>query len=472
MFIDERLLDFIGNLREAGMQVSIAESKDSLEALKVIPLERKTALKDSLKATLVKSESDGPVFDAVFDEFFAGSHSRHSRDDDIDELGLPLDPEFAYPEPSDLFMMLKDAVISGTDDEIMALAGLAAAGIGKAEGGFGAGGARPISAMAGPGYYVFRAMEWLDFDANVERLEREALDGELVPDVPPILVLEQIRERFELFGEALEREMRRRLAAARGKEESTVKRKTPTRPEEIDFTGATLTQVDEMKRILPALARRLAARLARKRESGNRGRVDIRNTLRHSLSYGGAPLEVKYRKRVPSKPELFVLCDVSGSVRTFSTFTLQLVYSLHQQFRSVRSFAFIDRVDEVTDFFNCFEVDEAVERVYRRGVVVDGDGHTDIGRALELFYREFHDDLTPRSTVLILSDARNNNRDPRAWALERTGEKVRHIYWLNPEPRERWDTGDSIMAEYADHCYLVRECRNLKQLADFVSNRA
>lgn len=322
--------------------------------------------------------------------------------------------------------------------------------------------------MAGSGYYVFRAMEWLDIRDTVNRLEELAREGYLIPGMPPVLALDRVRESLERFREALEREIRRRIAVARGDRQDEGKRRLPARPEEIDFTGATLGQVQEMRRVLPALARRLAARLARKHSMGKSGRVDFRSTIRHSLSYGGVPLDVKYRRKVPSKPELFILCDISGSVRTFSTFTLQLVYSLHQQFRSVRSFAFIDRVDEVTDYFNSYDVDEAIEQVYREALVVDGDGHSDVGRALELFYQEFHDELSPKSSVLILSDARNNSMDPRTWALESLHERVKRVYWLNPEPRDRWETGDSIIDEYTDHCHSVHECRNLKQLSDFV----
>jgi len=247
--------------------------------------------------------------------------------------------------------------------------------------------------------------------------------------------------------------------------------KLPPRPEEIDFMNASLKQVEDMRRVLPALARKLAARIARRQSAGRRGRVDIRNTLRHSLSSGGVPLDVKYKKRVPAKPELWILCDVSGSVRTFSTFTLQLVYSLHQQFKAVRSFAFIDRVDEVTDCFDQFDIEESIERVYREAAVVDGDGHSDIGRALEMFGREYALDLGPRSTILILSDARNNARDPRSQALKDIRERARKVYWLNPESRDRWDTGDSVIGSYQGHCDAVTECRNLKQLADFVYRR-
>jgi len=158
--------------------------------------------------------------------------------------------------------------------------------------------------------------------------------------------------------------------------------------------------------------------------------------------------------------------------RTFSTFTLQLVYSLHQQFRAVRSFAFIDRIDEATDCFCQCDAEEAVERVLRERVTVDGDGHSDIGRALAMFRDEHLDHISPRSTVMILSDARNNARDPRASALETIAEKARKVYWLNPEPVERWDTGDSVMDEYREHCHSVHECRNLRQLTRFVYREA
>jgi uncharacterized protein with von Willebrand factor type A (vWA) domain len=467
MSVDEQLLDFVDRLRASGLSVSLAESKDALEALRLVPLERTGTLRAALKATLIKKESDFPLFEAVFDEYFTGSLAMGMTGDDSAEERFAEEADYAMLGAADFAAMLREAVVSGTDDDMVALALMAAEGIGMMEGGFGQG-SKAVAAMAGAGYYVFRAMEWLDIRDTANRLEELAREGDLIPGMPPVLALDLVRESLKSFREALEREIRRRIALARGDREQEKKRKLPPRPEEIDFTGATLGQVEEMRRVLPALARRLAARLARKHSLGRSGRVDFRSTMRHSLSYGGVPLDVRYRRKVPSKPELFILCDISGSVRTFSTFTLQLVYSLHQQFRAVRSFAFIDRVDEVTDYFNSYDVDEAIEQVYREALVVDGDGHSDVGRALELFYQEYNDELSPKSSVLILSDARNNSLDPRTWALESLRERVRRVYWLNPESRDRWDTGDSIIAEYIDHCHSVHECRNLKQLSDFV----
>ena len=472
--VEKNVVGFVSVLRDAGLQVSVAESIDAVNALKVVPLQGLNVMKASLKATLVKSESDCPVFEAVFDEYFIGSARALAAGAHADEAAPgegQHDPGLYGLDDADLAEMLREALSSGSEDEIAAMARMAAAGIGQTEGGFGGKG-RPLSVMAGSGYYIFRALEWLKYRELEAELRELAASGELAPGIPPVLALDELEERMARFRMELEREVLRRIAAVRGEQAARKKRRLPTRPEEVDFTSATLKQVEDMRRILPALARRLAARLARKNSAGRSGRVDIRNTLRHSLSTGGVPVDIKYRKRVPARPELFVLCDISGSVRTFSTFTLQLVYSLHQQFRQVRSFAFIDRVDEVTDCFNTQDMEKAVERAYREADVVDGDGHSDVGRALDLFSMEHLDDLSPRSTVLILSDARNNGKDPRAFALERMHEKTRRVYWLNPEPRNRWDTGDSIMYRYEDHCHSVHECRNLKQLAEFVYRRS
>lgn len=461
MQVDEKVLEFIGKLREAGLAISISESMDALRGLAAVPVPGVPVLRAALKTTLVKNENDFPVFDSVFDTYFTGSEDARDGYPEDDRDGV----EWADLSRESLATMLEDAVASGGEDDLAAAAGMVAAVMGDASGSY-RGGGKAVAAMAGTGYYMFRAMEMIEFNDVRQRLQEMTEAKEIMPEMPVFLAQEEIGRRLDRFKELLEREISRRLSIERGTPPKR-NRKRPQRPEEVDFTGASLKQIEEMRKILPSLARKLAARLARKHGAGKHGRVDIRSTLRHSLSTGGVPIEVKHRRKVPSKPELFILCDISGSVRTFSTFTLQLVYSLHQQFKSVRSFAFIDRIDEVTDCFQETDVGDAVDRAYREADVVEGDGHSDIGRALTLFYDEFHTELSQKSTVLVLSDARNNLKDPRAGSLGSIEEQSRRVYWLNPEPCERWNTGDSVMDEYRRFC-SVHECRNLKQLAEFV----
>jgi len=160
-------------------------------------------------------------------------------------------------------------------------------------------------------------------------------------------------------------------------------------------------------------------------------------------------------------------------VASFARFTLHLVYAISSQFSKVRSFVFVDGVDEVTRFFEgVVDPAEAVARINTEADVIWVDGHSDYGHALSEFHRRWGDQVTSRSSVIVLGDARNNYHASGSWVLEDLQARARHVYWLNPEPRDYWGSGDSIVGEYAVHCDDVVECRTLRQLEHFVGNLA
>jgi uncharacterized protein with von Willebrand factor type A (vWA) domain len=240
-------------------------------------------------------------------------------------------------------------------------------------------------------------------------------------------------------------------------------------PEDVDFMHASREEMANLRRSLYPLTRKLAARLARRRKYGRRGPLDFRKTIRHSLSYGGVPAEPKFKYPRPSKPEIMVVADISGSVAAFARFTLHLLYAISSQFSKVRSFVFIDGLDEVTRFLEGVEdIGEAVHRVNTEADVVWVDGHSDYGHAFGVFWEKYGKDIGPKTTVLILVDARNNYHASQSWILKEAQQKARKLYWLNPEPRAYWDTGDSILGEYATHCDGAYEVRNLRQLEAFI----
>ncbi len=78
-------------------------------------------------------------------------------------------------------------------------------------------------------------------------------------------------------------------------------------------------------------------------------------------------------------------------------------------------------------------------------------------------------EVTARTTVLILGDARNNNRVPRAETLKELHHKAHRVYWLNPEALAYWDSGDSAASDYALYTDGMIEVRNLRQLEDFIA---
>jgi hypothetical protein len=237
-----------------------------------------------------------------------------------------------------------------------------------------------------------------------------------------------------------------------------------------DLLELSAVELDELRRTVQPLARQLAARIGRRRRQQATGRLDARTTARRSLQSGGVPLDPAWRKRHPHRPDVVVLCDVSGSVSEFAQFTFTLVHALHAELSRVRSFAFVDGIVEVTDLFANATHDIHVARLLERRGLIAGDGHSDYGQAFELFCRQHLDGVvTPRTTVLVTGDARTNYRPAGVVPFRSLCQRARRVYWLNPEPREEWDTDDSAMTSYQTSCAGAYEVRTLRQLADAIA---
>jgi hypothetical protein len=118
------------------------------------------------------------------------------------------------------------------------------------------------------------------------------------------------------------------------------------------------------------------------------------------------------------------------------------------------------------------DIVDAIHRVNSEADVVWVDGHSDYGHAFEVFWDRYGQDVGSKTTVIVLGDARNNYHSSQSWVIKEIRKKARHVYWLNPEPKAYWDTGDSIVGEYATHCDGVFECRNLRQLERFIDHLA
>ncbi len=366
--------------------------------------------------------------------------------------------------PEELAELLFQALLKGDDSLVRAISKQAVKRYAGMEPG------RPV----GGTYYLYRTLRNLDLDGLMERLmeqSREDAPGDLTP-LEERLERDEFDDRIEKLKKEIEAEIRRRLVADRGAEAMAKTLRKPL-PEDVDFMHASREEMANLRRAIYPLTRKLAVRLARKRRHGRKGPLDFRNTVRHSLSYGGVPAELKFRYPRPSKPEIIVIADISGSVAAFARFTLHLVYAISGQFSKVRAFVFIDGLDEVTHMFEGVDdIAEAVHRVNTEADVVWVDGHSDYGHAFEVFWDAYGKDVNSKSTVLILGDARNNYHAAQSWILKEIEQKARKLFWLNPEPKAYWDTGDSIVGEYGAHCDGVFEVRNLRQLEKFVDNLA
>jgi hypothetical protein len=465
-----RLVAFAGALREAGLPVSTSETVDAAKAMTVVPLVDRQALHAGLAATLCKRGAHREAFDRLFDLWWPtvigepGTLSGYQGGGEAEgtESGrAPAVAEHALADPEDverLRLELAEVLLSGEETELRRLAAQAVARLGAAE--------------IQPGrqsYFAYRALRALSPDTLKAQLVAALLAqrGEHEGGLAEQVARHTVSERIDRFRDLVESEVRRRLAEEKGPS-AMGRTAVPALAEQVDFLRATRVELDTMRREVAPLARRLAGRLSARRRRGRNGRLDVRRTMRAAVSTGGVPLQTHHRPHRPHKPEIVLLCDVSGSVAGFAHFTLLLVMALREQFTRVRAFAFVDTCDEVTRYFVPGQDPAgALDAMVRDAQVVWFDGHSDYGRSLEAFERDNPDAVGPRTSLLILGDARNNFRATGVHVLRRLSAQARHTYWLNPEPASQWDSADSVAGVYGDVVPMV-ECRNVAQLADFV----
>jgi len=225
-------------------------------------------------------------------------------------------------------------------------------------------------------------------------------------------------------------------------------------------------QLEQMKVLIRAIARRLRERYSKPRKRQRRGHLDIRRTLRRNAAWGGVPFLTSWKRRHRDRPKIVAICDVSGSVAQVSDFFLLLIYSLHEVVDDVRSFAFSGHLIEVSDILDTKSPEAAMSEIMSKV----GFGSSDYGGSLLDFEKGWIRTVTPKTTVIVLGDARTNNLDPRADILRRISERSKRLVWLNPEGRMAWGWGDSEMPRYAAFCSVVRQCATAKQLERAVSD--
>ncbi len=457
---------FVQELRATGIPVSMVETIDAMEALRHTDLADREAFKASLGATLVKNARHYDAFETAFDVFFALQRPAPgepepdleplSADDQINAGGGGGDGNL-----DSLLEALQQALAEHNLPMLRSLAQQAVRRLAGMEAG------RPV----GGTYYLYRTLRQLDTEGLLERLVEDAKAGGALSALEEQLIREDFAAQITELRDEIEQEIRRRLVADRGREAVA---KTLRKPliEETDLMHATRADLIALDEVIQPLTRKMATRLARRRRKRD-GRLDFKKTMRRSLAMGGVPLEPQFKAAHPSKPEIFLLCDISGSMATFARFTLQFTFAMSSQFSKLRSFAFIDALDEVTSFFEPgVDFSLALNRVTTEAEVVWLDGHSDYGRSFEQFWSRYAGFLTPRSVVIVTGDARSNYRDPQAEILAAIASEARAVYWLNPEPKAYWDTGDSVMSKYRSACTDVREVRNLRQLEEFIESVA
>jgi len=459
---DARLLELGDELRREGVAVGTSELLDGFAALQEVDWTEAVVFREALAATLAKSPEDRRIFDLVFERFMFRAAEEQAMRRGVRERGGPDaeqegklgDSSMALAEEGEgaadavdfdqLRAMVEAAIRAGDESAMRDLARLSIAAFGRQGQG---------SGVLGVDVQRIRRALGLKTEPT-HRPSGQPVEG------PPPLTRNQIRRFEQLLRRELERAQIERTQSL-----------PPSRPlNELDraLPSGPLQDLAAVHRVVAQLKRRLATQGHELKGHDRHAHVDVRRTMRASLQTGGVPVVLKYRPKRPRRPEIYVLCDVSTSVTSASVFFLSVLHALHDAFRKMRSFVFVERISEVTDVFEHERSFKAVsDAISKDAGVADVSGYTDYGRVWREFLELVDDDLHPRATVIVLGDARTNGRDPRADLFAAVAHRAGRTFWLNPEPRLYWNYGDSVIAAYERHCDAY-ECWTTKQLEDFV----
>lgn len=467
----DRLLEFSRLCRANGLRVSTAEVLDSVTAARLVGLDDPAALRGALEATLVKRQADADVFDELFTLYFRrrGDWNRAApgnsdapplvealrneglSDDEIEQLLAMLADEAARLSP------LARMALGLRRTQVEALLRLANVQL-------------DLSRLQSPMQVGFFTQQLIaELDATGAQAELDAL----FPRMARQLGVERAQLLARLATAELQRvraSLRRHVADefARRNVDYTAKMKQQILAYK-PFGAMTEAELVRLREEVTRLGKRLKQQALLRPRLGRRGRLDAGRTLRRAFGTGGVPFRLVHKRRRVDKPRLVVLCDISDSVRHVSRFMLQLAYTLQELFAKVRSFVFVADLAECTKLFKENEIQRAVDLAYA-GSIVNVYANSNFGRAFATFERRYLEAVTPKTTVIIIGDARNNYNPPEAWALGAVYERARRVVWLNPEPPAAWAFGDSAMRDYEPFCTRLETVGNLAQLAHIVDS--
>ncbi|MEW6616323.1 MAG: VWA domain-containing protein [Thermodesulfobacteriota bacterium] len=442
--MEQILKDFILALRSSGARISVPETIDAMNTVKLTGYHDREVFKDSLSAVLAKSLHEKEIFEECFYRFFSFDTFSETTGDF---------PENLAPDIMEENSLLSQMILSGD------LGGLASS-IREA--------AREVRItgmqfFTQKGLYIHRILRHMGLNGlnqDIKRLfHKNTLSSrqmaeklEKGKDYLFENVKDFVEQQFALYSPS----------ATENLIEDYLKSIKLSNLEQRDFY--------RMHSIIQKMVKRLNDIHSRRRKTSKRGHLDFRKTLRNNISYQGILFDIHWKKKKVDRPDIVAICDVSRSVETVARFLLLFLYSLNKSLARIRTFIFCSNLIEVTHIFDEYPVGEALVKLQSGiglGIVL---GPTDYGQALRDFDENWSPLITNKTTIIILGDARNNYGDPQTGILKSMHERSKRLIWLNPEPRSFWGTGDSEMKKYLPCCHLARECNTVHHLERVVDS--
>jgi uncharacterized protein with von Willebrand factor type A (vWA) domain len=437
--MQKALGNFIQALRDEGLPVSPAETLDALDTAKLVGVENPAQLQQALGLVLAKSEPHKRQFNQTFQRFFFPSSSENKQQQSLDQSAGGQNP---LEQPAEAESELGQQLLNNPQAQLQAdiVANAAAAG------------ATQMEIFTQKPMVTYRIMKAL----GDEDLRDELIALEASGDNPQLLqALEQGRQQLrESVAEYVEQQFLL-YSEARGRklQEDTL--------EKISLTAIDQSNQAAMIRLVRKAAKRLASLHSRRRKITRRGLLDVRKTVAANAAFDGVLFHTKWKQTRIDRPKVIVICDISGSVSAVARFLLLFLYSLQDVLPRVRSFVFTSDLIEVTDQLASLEIEEALGLIMANMA----NGSTDYGVAMRDLKSDVLKDIDNKTTVIMLGDARNNGGNSEAQIWQQVYRQAKRVIWLNPETKARWNSGDSVMSEYAPYCSRVETANSLRDLS-------
>ena len=451
MSLPRNLVGLAEAMRTHGLEVGSTETTTAAQAIEVLGLDDRRTLREALAATMVRSADGRPVFDQLFDLWFPsapGARATDLADADVDALREELTRALADADERRM-------------DEIAAATLELLGRVSPDDESRGWSSAQAVDALA-PQRLIAPAQELGRGNGDEQGEGQGSGSGGFTDRIDR----DELRSRVAEFRQRVESEARRRNTAVRPKER--IARYGVDGPaDRRDFLAMSSKDLDAMKRELDPLARKLEAKLSRRRRA-HRGGIDVRRTLRTAMATGGVPLDPVYEQRNRHRPDIVLIADMSGSVGGFSGFTMLLMQAMQNQFRHVKMLGFVSSAADITHVVKDAPPGVSLTSWALSQAALTARGRSSsYGTAFADVLAEHGDAIGHRTTVLVLGDGRTNYADPGMDTLREIGRKSRTTVWLNPERSSSWGTGDSAADDYA-RVITMHECRNVAQLRLFV----
>ena len=454
--MEDRMIRFIAALRAGGVRVSLAESADAFRAVDNLGVQDRDAFRLSLRATLVKDAASLPTFEELFPLFFdqADDPPMQNLTEDMSEEEANMLAE-ALRQFNEHLRKMMEKLLRGeqlSQEELQQLGQMT--------------GLNRTTDLRYKEWMARRMMRAMRFDQVKDAL-REMM--QLLAQMGMSKErLDQMRGLLKANQQALQEQVGQ-YAGQRIADNMAEQRPDDAVDQLMDTPFGALSDrdMDRLRKEVAKLANRLRSRIALRQKRAKTGQLDAKATIRANLKHGGVPMEIRHRDH-RLKPKLVVVCDISTSMRPCSELMLSLVHALQDLVTKTHAFAFIDHLEYISPDFVGRPAKDAIDEVLIR--MPPGHYSTDLGYSLESLARDHLDALDPRTTFIMVGDARNNYNDPRLELFRNMVRRSRRTIWINPEPPMLWGSGDSDMLKYAPLCDNVVVAATLGELTDAIDD--